>query len=420
MKVYSPRSCPPQREPTEMTVATSIFPESDVPFANRSCDGREDVEEKNPSSPVFEYERRHCLRIHHCPPIDEVMLNQTVQTLQEGHSEISDQSNMDTPAVTLDEPTLLVTPSRTTGSDDIQNVRQRDSRSVSFPPYGQQVKQILLSDIKHHQIAKQLTFMMAAIYQNIDFTSTSKPKCDQNAEGEVGGDEADERGSRCYFTDKYVEIFNQTVKWMQFSILGAASCKERARIIKKWIKTCHFLWEFRNFHGLVAVHCALKSTVVHKLKKAWSAYPRILKKKHHRLLERVSHLVSYRENYKALRREMDQRGSHSFPTLPYIGIYRKDLLFAKEMKNGRDMLIEMEAKYIGFKERGDYGSLHEDKLLQVWLHYQLKNTAIFSERDMMRMSNQISSRDGPRKRRRRRTAPSATAASAPSMKGDRV
>ena len=70
---------------------------------------------------------------------------------------------------------------------------------------------------------------------------------------------------------------------MQYSILVAKDSKERAKIIKKWMKCCFNLLAMRNYHGLVAVHCALRSNPVFsgKLKSAWTKHKCIIKRKHH-------------------------------------------------------------------------------------------------------------------------------------------
>merc|ERR1719295_4633 len=95
--------------------------------------------------------------------------------------------------------------SRTSSFDDL-DIRIRETRALSWPQYGHKVKHILIMNVKHHIIAEQLTLMMHSVYLNIDFS---------RSEGV------------CYFSDQYTDIFNHTVKWVQYSILGAINCKER-------------------------------------------------------------------------------------------------------------------------------------------------------------------------------------------------
>ena len=129
-----------------------------------------------------------------------------------------------------------ISPSRTVtlSMEDLERITPRGSRSVSWPQYGHQVKHILIKNIKHHVIAEQLTFMMHGIYQHIDFQS-------MNERGNSRRDLLNPKDRGSYFTDKYVEIFNQTVKWVQFSILGAGNCKERAVQIHSVLFICYFV-----------------------------------------------------------------------------------------------------------------------------------------------------------------------------------
>ena len=58
-------------------------------------------------------------------------------------------------------------------------------------------------------------------------------------------------------------------KWVQSRVLLAKDTKKRARIIKKFIKICHQLFNLRNFQSLYAIYGALYSSAIIRLKKAW-------------------------------------------------------------------------------------------------------------------------------------------------------
>eukprot|EP00483_Globobulimina_turgida_P011339 UN11361 len=139
-------------------------------------------------------------------------------------------------------------------------------------------KQFLLKSIKPKSIAEQLTLIMYNIYLNIPF------------------DNFDCMDNNNYYTQNYTKMFNQIVCWVQYSILIAPNSKLRAKIIKKWIIVCGFLLKLNNFHGLIAINCALKSNCVYpkKLKIAWYKHKSVIKKKHHNQLKLISDIVSYR------------------------------------------------------------------------------------------------------------------------------
>ena len=67
-----------------------------------------------------------------------------------------------------------------------------------------------------------------------------------------------------------IDQFNKTCKWVQSCILLAPSVKKRAKVIKKFILICHELLILRNFQSLKAIHSALESNAIFKLKDAWN------------------------------------------------------------------------------------------------------------------------------------------------------
>ena len=261
-----------------------------------------------------------------------------------------------------------------TDSDSIINEQERAKRTASAPT-DDRVKAILLIDIKHRCIAEQLTIIMHDVYRKIPFNSIQINKTN-------------------YYTNSYIKIFNQIVIWVQYSILVAINSKQRAKIIKKWIKCCDHLLSMRNYHGLVAVHCALQSNCVYsgKLKIAWFKYKRIIKKKHHQYLKKISNIVSYNDNYHELRNRMK---NERYPLLPYWGIFKRDCVYANEFKHNNDnkksenMIKSMLKQYNKFKE-GEYEiKLKHDSLIETWIHYQLGETGLINISAINRMSDGV-------------------------------
>eukprot|EP01084_Bolivina_argentea_P145569 255116_1 len=102
------------------------------------------------------------------------------------------------------------------------------SRRAMSAPTANQSKDLFFTNLKHKSIAAQLTLIMHDIYTNIPFHYVQMHKD--------------------YYTKRYTQIFNQIVSWIQYSILIGSNSKERAKTIKKWIKTCDYLLELKNFH----------------------------------------------------------------------------------------------------------------------------------------------------------------------------
>lgn len=237
------------------------------------------------------------------------------------------------------------------------------------------VKMILLKNVKHYVIAEQLTLIMHQIYVKIPFDSI-----ENNLRNIYNN----------YYYLNYTKIFNQIVVWVQYSILVNKDTKQRAKIIKKWIKCCYYLLSMHNFHGLVAVHCALKSNSVFsgKLKRAWFKHKNIIKKKHHQKFEQISKIVSHNGNYCILRKTMNETAS-KYPLLPYIGIFKKDFQYFNEYNNNK-MIDSLLIQYDEYK-KGQYISnkfIH-NPLIETWIHYQLGETLLIDVVAINQMSDNV-------------------------------
>ena len=236
-----------------------------------------------------------------------------------------------------------------------------------------------LISLKPQCIAQQITLLMHDIYVNIPF---------------------DGNYATNYYTEQYIRIFNQMVIWIQYSILSAFDSKERAKIIKKWIKCCDPFIKCNNFHGLIAIHCALMSNCVYsgKLKSAWFAHKNIIKKKHRHKLQQIDALVSYEHNYRLRRESMEQsRG----PILPYWGIFKRDCLFADEFKNGQNAIHCLVEQYRKYKEGKYAQELRHDQSVQTWIHHQLQETSVLTQEDIRRMSDNVRDLDERTSEKRR-------------------
>lgn len=236
-----------------------------------------------------------------------------------------------------------------------------------------------LLNVKHQRIAEQLTLLMHCAYVDIFM-------CEEPNEPSMAA---------------YTQLFNGTVKWVQFSILGQPSTKLRAKIIKKWIKVLSVMLSLRNYHGFMAVHCALRSNCVFNLKTAWSRHKRIIKKKHFRCLRRYDRIVSFKDNFCELRKHMAQatEGVQDTPILPYWGLFQRDCVFAREFAKGEHTVRELSQRYCAYG-MGEYREVCEDAMLQQWIGLQMNDTAQLGEGDLNRMAENICKLDRPTHRRR--------------------
>jgi len=120
-----------------------------------------------------------------------------------------------------------------------------------------------------------------------------------------------------------IDHCNRVARWVQARILLAKTAKIRGRLIKKFVKICHQLFVLRNFSSLFAIHGALNSTPIIRLKKAWHYVPT----KHCAKFEEFKVIFASKKNNANLRRLHRETNP---PMMPYIGLYLQDLFNVEE------------------------------------------------------------------------------------------
>ncbi|KAF2142597.1 uncharacterized protein K452DRAFT_226758 [Aplosporella prunicola CBS 121167] len=129
------------------------------------------------------------------------------------------------------------------------------------------------------------------------------------------------------------------------TILQLEEPKKRAVIIKQWVKVAAKCLELNNYDSLMAIICALNSSMVLRLKRTWEA----LSSKTHSRLSELRAIVEVERNYAVLRKRLE---NHVAPCIPFVGMYLTDLTFVDvgnqttrqlpgASGNGRDGLREV-------------------------------------------------------------------------------
>lgn len=104
------------------------------------------------------------------------------------------------------------------------------------------------------------------------------------------------------------------------SVLGPEDPKKRAVIIKQWIKVGMKCLELKNYDSVLAIVCALDSSIVQRLRKTWEAIS-TNKKGHFDTLRKLTNVDHNRQALRqALRDEIP-------PCIPFVGMYLTDLAF---------------------------------------------------------------------------------------------
>eukprot|EP00038_Savillea_parva_P031161 m.83347 g.83347 ORF g.83347 m.83347 type:complete len:967 (+) comp9532_c0_seq2:152-3052(+) len=118
---------------------------------------------------------------------------------------------------------------------------------------------------------------------------------------------------------RFTQRFNQLSSWLIDEILRHESVHDRSKALNHCIKLAKCLREVNNIHGLLAVASSLRSASIHRLKRSWNG----VESKRKRQFDILESFISKDDNYEQLRTHV---ASCKPPCIPYLGIYKMDLL----------------------------------------------------------------------------------------------
>ncbi|KAG8622829.1 hypothetical protein KVT40_009340 [Elsinoe batatas] len=115
-------------------------------------------------------------------------------------------------------------------------------------------------------------------------------------------------------------LSTNTTHLVSTSIVLTPKAKNRALLIKHWIKVASCCLTLRNYDTLMAIMCALNSSAITRLRQTWSLVP----SKNLETLEQLQEICEFTRNFSTLRRHIKDA---ELPCLPFIGLFLTDLTF---------------------------------------------------------------------------------------------
>ena len=96
------------------------------------------------------------------------------------------------------------------------------------------------------------------------------------------------------------------------------------------------------YHGLIAIHHALKSNPVlsNKLKTTWFKHKNAVNRKHHQKFKKMSNIVSYSSNYRRVINQVDHFQHSSLPVLPHYWVFQNDYQHYCPLKSAQIFVIQ--------------------------------------------------------------------------------
>eukprot|EP01117_Protostelium_nocturnum_P008544 TRINITY_DN3069_c0_g1_i1.p1 TRINITY_DN3069_c0_g1~~TRINITY_DN3069_c0_g1_i1.p1 ORF type:complete len:941 (-),score=271.32 TRINITY_DN3069_c0_g1_i1:82-2904(-) len=171
-----------------------------------------------------------------------------------------------------------------------------------------------LLEVKGTALAEQLTLIEFELFRNIrteEFASIEgKSKISDPTAG----------------MPQFIAHFNDISRWVQEEILAEEKLKPRARRLEKFIKLAHQLREMNNFETLMAITSSIGDTAIHRL----TATRNEVQPQYWKMLEDLQDLMSSEKSYSKYRNAIKDVIDHGLPCIPYIGVYRRDLIYHEE------------------------------------------------------------------------------------------
>lgn len=121
----------------------------------------------------------------------------------------------------------------------------------------------------------------------------------------------------------HVSILFYSLIFLVGIIILQEKVKERAHVIKKFIRILECLLELNNFHGIMEIIAGLRLSPIHRLKATWAK----VESSKIKVVEDMSALMHTEGSYKAYRSVLH---SCQPPCVPYVGVFLQDMTFIED------------------------------------------------------------------------------------------
>ena len=134
--------------------------------------------------------------------------------------------------------------------------------------------------------------------------------------------------------------------WCISQIIDSTSIDDSQLKITFFLEVATFMEGYRNFNGMFEIYTVLHTTSVFRLKDAWATLKKHAKERNSTLQVLFSTTDSF-ANYRECVRLLTLGGDwHDKPTMPYLGLYLKDLVHLKQLPTrstspGKQDLVNM-------------------------------------------------------------------------------
>ena len=125
---------------------------------------------------------------------------------------------------------------------------------------------------------------------------------------------------------KSIDRFNKLSFWVIEEILSYDYANDRAKIIEKFIDIANELKNLNNFNDCMSMISGLGQMLITQLVKTWKS----VSSSQNKVYLKIKKLLSFENNYKNLREQIDKCVKQKIPFIPFMGIYNKRICFLEE------------------------------------------------------------------------------------------
>lgn len=125
-----------------------------------------------------------------------------------------------------------------------------------------------------------------------------------------------------------VERSNRLSSWVASNILAQKDVYHQTQIVQRFVMIAYHCQMLNNFNSAMAIVNSLSFHFIYRLRKMWE-----IDSDHGLLLSKLRHVLSHTNNYKNYRQLLKKRKDmlkNGIPTLPYIGVFSRDLALIEE------------------------------------------------------------------------------------------
>ncbi|KAJ5066070.1 guanine nucleotide exchange factor [Anaeramoeba ignava] len=273
--------------------------------------------DKNPNQQIsFEAKQIENFLLHKSDTLDSRLKNFDAMTMNENITdEKTDKKNTNRKKSGQGQKSPSQTPQGRLRSKSLPKMAGNVRTRAPAPklPSQTDVRKLTFMDIHVVELARQLTLQSQKLFSKVKIRELMKMAWTDKNKKETAP-----------HVVKLIQRFNNLSDWTTTEILKETTDNKRIKIVSRFIKIAHRLFEMQNFNDMMALMSGMQISPIHRLKKMWERIP----EKQMTIFKQLDELTNALSGYKRLR---DKMLRCSLPLIPYLGVYLADLAFIEEL-----------------------------------------------------------------------------------------